>query len=62
MKHDLEWLIDTLKRGRKMLAKLRDDAPSGKCHSIRAAICQVDAAVLIAESIKKGEAVFEKGK
>lgn len=62
MKCDIDWLIDTLKRGRKMLAKLRDDAPSGKCHPIRAAICQVDAAVLIAETIKKGEAVFENGK
>lgn len=62
MKHDIEWLIDTLKRGRKMLAKLRDDSPSGKCHPIRAAICQVDAAVLIAETIQKGEKVFENGK
>jgi hypothetical protein len=62
MKYDMDWLIDTLKRGRKMLAKLRDDTPSGKCHAIRAAICQVDAAVLIAESIQKGEEVFEKAK
>ena len=62
MKQDIEWLIDTMRRGRKMLVKLRDDAPSGKCHPIRAAICQVDAAILIAETIKKGETVFEKTK
>jgi len=62
MKHDLNWMIDTLRRGRKMLANLRDDAPSGKCHPIRAAICQIDAAILIAETIKKGDTVFEKTK
>ena len=62
MKHDLDWMIDTLKRGRKMMAKLRDEAPSGKCHPIRAAICQLDAAILMAETIKRGESVFEKTK
>lgn len=62
MREDVSWMIDTLKRARKMLTKLRDDAPSGKCHPIRAAICQVDAAILIGETIKKGETVFEKTK
>ena len=62
MKYDLDWLIETLERGRKMLAKLRDETPAGKCNPIRAAICQIDAAKIIAETIKKGETVFEKGK
>jgi hypothetical protein len=35
------------------MAKLRDEAPAGGCHTIRAAICQIDAAKLIAKSITK---------
>jgi len=61
MKYDIDWLIDTLERGRKMMVKLRDDAPAGKCHAIRAAICQIDAAKLIAQSIQRGE-TLEPGK
>ena len=53
MRHDIEWLIEMLERGRKIMAKLRDEAPAGGCHTIRAAICQIDAAKLIAKSIMK---------
>jgi hypothetical protein len=56
MKYDIDWMIETLDRSKIMLAKLRDDAEShAQAMSIRAAICQIDAAKIMAKCIQKDQ-------
>jgi hypothetical protein len=56
MKYDIDWMIETLDRSKTMLAKLRDDAGShASAMTIRAAICQIDAAKIMAKCIQKDQ-------
>lgn len=56
MKHDIEWMIETLERSKTMLVKLRDDSEShAMSASFRSTICQIDAAKLMAKGILRDQ-------
>lgn len=57
MKHDIDWLVQTLERGSLMLKQMRKSASHSEEMAIRAVSCQIDAAKIMAKFIQKGESL-----
>lgn len=56
MKHDIDWLVQTLERGSLMLKQMRKSASHSEEMAIRAVSCQIDAKIM-AKFIQKGESL-----
>lgn len=57
MKHDIDWLVQTLERGSLMLKDMRKSSSHAQSNAIRAIACQIDAAKIMAKFIQKGESL-----